>query len=85
MSTTQPISPSSDDPPPRGAVLEPLCDLLLDVVEELHGMEGTRWAADPHRPDEREATISAIRAVTGMMRTYGRTRDEFMFPTEGQS
>lgn len=64
--------------PPRSEALEPVCDYLMDVVEELHGMAGTQWAAEPYTADEREMTAQAVRAVVQMMMTYGRTRDPFV-------
>lgn len=41
-------------------------------------MAGTRWAAEPYTPEEREMTALAVRAVVQMMKTYGRTRDGFV-------
>jgi len=79
MSTSNPtVPPLAGEPHPRGEALEPVCAYLLDVVEELHGMAGTQWAAEPYTLEEREVTALAVRAVVQMMMTYGRTRDPFV-------
>lgn len=79
MSTSNPtVPPRAGDPRTRGDALGIFCDCLMDIVEELHGMEGTQWAAELHTDEEREASLIAWRAIFNMMATYGRTRDPFV-------
>ena len=58
------IPPLAIAPSPRGASLGPVCNILLDAAEELHGMEGTAWWDEPYTLAEREMTLLAVAALS---------------------